>query len=108
LFQTPLQTDAIFRAASMTKITTSLAAMMLYDRGLLLLDDPVSKYIPAFATMTRAVDSAGATVPCATQITIRHLMAHTSGLTYGFFTGARSQAIQKIYDRTFLSEMACL
>ena len=36
MFQTPLQTDAIFRAASMTKITTSLAAMMLYDRGLLL------------------------------------------------------------------------
>ena len=87
----PLRTDAIFRAASMTKITTSLAAMMLVDRGQLLLDDPVSKYIPAFASMSRVTGGTGrsaTTTPCATQITVRHLMAHTSGLTYGFFAGS--------------------
>jgi CubicO group peptidase (beta-lactamase class C family) len=95
----PLEVDGIFRAASMTKIVTSLAAMMLYDRGLLLLDDPVSKYIPEFASMTRAlgartrdIDNGGgnkqqATAPCLTQMTVRHLMSHTSGLTYGFFAG---------------------
>jgi CubicO group peptidase (beta-lactamase class C family) len=86
-----LQTDAIFRAASMTKITTCLAAMMLADRGQLLLDDPVSKFLPAFRAMSRVTGggsaAAAATTPCTTQMTVRHLMSHTSGLTYGFFGG---------------------
>lgn len=84
----PMGVDAIFRAASMTKITTSLAVMMLYDRGLLLLDDPVSKYIPSFAVVSRVMGgSEDEVAPCSTAITVRHLMNHTSGLTYGFFDG---------------------
>jgi CubicO group peptidase (beta-lactamase class C family) len=90
----PLQTDAIFRAASMTKITTSIAIMMLYDRGLLLLDDPVSKWIPAFARMERVTGGGDVatmtTAPCATQMTVRHLLTHTAGITYGFYDGAGS------------------
>ena len=60
---------------------------MLYDRGLLLLDDPVSKYIPSFAAMTRVSGSSEEATPCSTAITVRHLLNHTSGLTYGFFDG---------------------
>lgn len=84
----PMINGAIFRSASMTKITTSFVAMMLYDRGMLLLDEPVSKYIPSFAAMTRVTGSSEDEVtPCSTAITVRHLMNHTSGLTYGFFDG---------------------
>jgi CubicO group peptidase (beta-lactamase class C family) len=82
-----VSTDTIFRAASMTKITTSLAAMMLCDRGVLLLDDPIAKFIPEFGSMERVTNDSGDAVSCATQITVRHLMAHTAGLTYGFFDG---------------------
>ncbi len=79
--------DAIFRICSMSKPITSLAVMMLYEEGKFLLSDPVSKYIPEFKNMT--VLASGhpdrgpvETVPARRQITIRHLLTHTSGLTY--------------------------
>ena len=107
----PMQTDAIFRAASMTKITTSLAAMILADRGQLLLDDPVSKFLPAFESMTRVTGGSSVahatTTPCATQMTIRHLMAHTSGLTYGFFAGSGPCGIVDEMARTLPRMGAC-
>ena len=82
-----MREDAIFRIYSMTKPITSVAAMMLFERGLLLLDDPVAKYLPAFAQTQ--VWQAGAwpnyiTRPATTVMTVRDLMTHTAGLTYGF------------------------
>jgi CubicO group peptidase (beta-lactamase class C family) len=88
----PMQTDTIFRIASMTKPITSVAIMMLYEDGRLQLTDPLSKYIPAFREMkviapgTNGAPSA--LVPARRPITIRDLLTHRSGLTYGFIDGA--------------------
>jgi len=85
----PLAADAIFRIASMTKPITSLAAMMLVEAGQLRLNDPVSKYLPEFATIRvlTAFNDADGTFesrPPARPITIRHLLTHTSGIAYNF------------------------
>ena len=83
---TPMKTDAIFRIASMSKPLTSVAIMMLYEEGKLLLTDPVSKFIPAFKSMMVIED--GKPVPARRAISIRDLLAHRSGLSYGFLNGA--------------------
>jgi CubicO group peptidase (beta-lactamase class C family) len=87
----PMPDNAIFRLASMTKPITSVAAMMLYEEGLFLLDDPLYKYLPEFKDMS-VLAAAAATngqtgepdslVPAKRPITIRHLLTHMSGLTY--------------------------
>src|ERR1700729_858718 len=82
----PRAPDTIFRIASMSKPITSVAVMMLYEEGKLLLNDPVSKYIPAFRTM-RVANADGTTVPATRQITIRDLLSHRSGISYGFLNG---------------------
>ncbi len=87
----PMQTDAIFRIASMSKAVTTVAALMLYEEGRFMLNDPVSKYLPAFAHSVVAVPPPPGspegvkytTVPANRPISIRDLMRHTSGLTYG-------------------------
>ncbi len=84
----PYQKDDIFRIASMTKAVTAVAAMQLYEQGRLGLDDPVSKYIPAFdkahvLDKFNPRDSAYTSFPAGGKITIRHLLTHTSGLGYG-------------------------
>ena len=83
----PVEPDTIYRVYSMTKPITTVAALMLYEEGHFQLDDPVAKFIPAFAG-TRVFDSGDAeaftTVPLARPITVHDLMVHTSGLTYGF------------------------
>jgi CubicO group peptidase (beta-lactamase class C family) len=83
--RTPMKTDTIFRIASMTKPITSVAVMMLYEEGKLLLTDPVSRFIPAFKSMK--VIEGGTTVPARREITIRDLLSHRSGLSYGFLNG---------------------
>jgi methyl acetate hydrolase len=85
----PMPKDAIFRIASMTKPVTSFAIMMLVEEGKLRLDDPVSKYLPAFenAQVLAKFNEANGTYdtrPARRAITIRHLMAHTSGIGYAF------------------------
>ncbi|MGB8362194.1 MAG: serine hydrolase domain-containing protein [Acidimicrobiia bacterium] len=83
----PLRDDAIYRLYSNTKPITSVALMVLYERGLFDLDDPIEKYIPAFADMRVLTDGATSlaeTVPAELSITPRHLLSHTSGLSYGF------------------------
>jgi methyl acetate hydrolase len=85
----PMTTDAIFRIASMTKAVTSVALMQLAEAGKVGLDDPVSKYFPAFAKLsviTSFDQATGAyTVrPASRPVTVRHLLTHTSGLGYGF------------------------
>jgi CubicO group peptidase (beta-lactamase class C family) len=83
----PVTDDTIWRIYSMTKPVTSVAAMMLYERGALELTDPVSRWIPAFADarVYRAGPATNpATVPVTEPVRVWHLLTHTSGLTYGF------------------------
>jgi len=83
----PMRKDAMFRIASMTKPITSTAIMILYEEGHFLLSDPVSKYIPEFGEPKVIAPSStpnSLTVePAKREITIRNLLNHTSGITYG-------------------------
>ncbi len=85
----PMKTDAIFRIASMTKPVTSVAFMMLFEEGKLFLTDPVSKFIPAFKSMTvlEGIGAEAKSAPARRAITIRDLLSHRSGITYGFLSG---------------------
>ncbi|HKK55306.1 serine hydrolase domain-containing protein [Marinobacter sp.] len=83
----PAQRDTVFRIYSMTKPVTSIAMMQLYEQGRFLLDDPVHKYLPAWKNLR--VYKSGLwpgfeTEPATSTMTIRDLLTHTSGLTYGF------------------------
>lgn len=94
----PLRTDAIFRIASQTKAITSTAVMMLFEEGKFLLDDPISKYIPAFAhpqvlSSFNEKDSTYTTVNAKREITIRDLLTHTSGIDYAQIGSAKMKAI---------------
>jgi CubicO group peptidase (beta-lactamase class C family) len=93
-----MTTDTIFNIASMTKPMTTVGALMLYEQGKLLMDDPLAKYFPKFAQMRVAVRDAGEptaeTVPANRQITIQDLMRHTSGLIYG---GRGNTLVHKMY-----------
>ena len=90
----PMTKDAIFRLYSMTKPFTSVATMMLLEDGRLLLNDPVSKYIPKLkglqVSVPRVDTQTGkvtyALVPAEREMTIQDLLRHTSGLVYGGFT----------------------
>lgn len=73
--------DAMFRIASQTKALTSIAIMMLVEEGKIALGNPVSRFIPAFAMTT--VAAGGQIVPAERPITIRDLLTHTSGFSYG-------------------------
>lgn len=77
--------DTVVRIYSMTKPITTVAAMMLYERGCFQLDDPISKYIPDFAEMTVWNGGDLSNVSKAeSPITVRQVMTHTAGFTYGF------------------------
>jgi CubicO group peptidase (beta-lactamase class C family) len=83
----PMRPDAIFRICSMTKPITTLAAMLLYEDGRFLLEDPVSKYLPEFKNPRVLVKPSSGqpyTIPASHEITIRNLLTHTSGLTYNW------------------------
>jgi CubicO group peptidase (beta-lactamase class C family) len=83
----PMRVDTLFRIASMSKPITSVAVMMLFEEGRLQLTDPIAKYIPSFKDVKVLVknDSGADTlVPARRAITIRDLLTHRSGLTYGF------------------------
>jgi CubicO group peptidase (beta-lactamase class C family) len=100
----PMTADTIFRLYSMSKPVTSVAAMMLVEDGKLRLDDPVSKYIPAFADMKVGVEKSDAKSGLALEpvnrpITIEDLMRQTSGLTYGFYGDS---AVRKLYAQAGL------
>jgi CubicO group peptidase (beta-lactamase class C family) len=93
-----MQPDNIFRIASQTKAITSVAAMMLYEEGKFLLDDPISKYIPAFANARvldkfNETDSSFTTVPAKREVTIRDLLTHTSGIDYPLIGSPNMKAI---------------
>jgi len=77
--------DALFRIASQTKALTTVAILSLVEEGKLALDDPVSRYIPAFAHTTVATrgDTGLVLTPARRRITIRDLLTHTAGISYG-------------------------
>jgi CubicO group peptidase (beta-lactamase class C family) len=82
--KTPLRRDDIFRMASQTKPVTTVALLMLMEEGRFLLDDPVSRYMPAFKNPKVLVkyDSLRLTYttrPAKSEITIRQLLTHTAG-----------------------------
>ncbi len=79
---TPMRADSLFRIASMSKAVTTVAAMMLYEEGRFLLRDPVSKWIPAFGTM-QVMNAAGQLEKPRRPVTVRDLLLHTAGLSYG-------------------------
>ena len=89
----PMRDDTIFRIYSMSKPVTSVAVMQLVERGKIQLDDPVEKYLPELADRRVLVKSDSddelKTVPAKKSITIRDLLRHTSGLTYGFFGNSK-------------------
>jgi CubicO group peptidase (beta-lactamase class C family) len=78
----PMRTDSIFRIYSMTKPVVSVAVMMLVERGLLLLSDPVSRWLPEYAH--QQVATAQGLVPVRNPATVQDLLRHTAGLTYEF------------------------
>jgi CubicO group peptidase (beta-lactamase class C family) len=93
-----MTTDTIFNIASMTKPMTTVGALMLYEQGKILIDDPLAKYFPKFSNMRVAVRDNGEptaeTVPANRPITIQDLMRHTSGLIYG---GRGTTLVHKMY-----------
>ena len=101
----PMTTDAIFNVASMTKPMVTVGALMLYEQGRLLMDDPLAKYFPKFANAVVAARDANGqpttdTVPAARKITMQDLMRHTSGLVYG---GRGTSVVHKMYPDNSIS-----
>jgi CubicO group peptidase (beta-lactamase class C family) len=86
--RTPLRVDHIFRIFSNTKLVTSCAALLLFEEGRFQLDDPIERFIPQLANrcvLRPGATSLDETEPAKGSITIRHLMSHRSGLSYGVF-----------------------
>ncbi|HSH99581.1 MAG TPA: serine hydrolase domain-containing protein [Reyranella sp.] len=97
----PMRPDTIFRIYSMTKPLTSTAIMMLYEEGRFQLDNPISRFVPAFKNpRVYAGGSRGKidTVPAEREITFRDLLTHTSGLTYGFMESNPVDALYRSKD----------
>ena len=103
--QEPLTTEAIFRIASQTKLATSIAVMMLYEQGSFLLEDPIDRYLPAFAN-PQVLESFDSTTlvyqarPARRAITIRDLLTHTAGIPYEHPLGKHPD-----FDIPFLASM---
>ncbi|MDM7923300.1 MAG: serine hydrolase domain-containing protein [Pyrinomonadaceae bacterium] len=84
--RSPMREDTIFRIASQSKLITSVGIMILQEEGRLLIADPVGNYLPEFKTTTVAVPKEGGgydVVKAKRQITIRDLLTHTAGISYG-------------------------
>jgi CubicO group peptidase (beta-lactamase class C family) len=101
----PVERNTIFRIASMSKPVTTAAAMILRERGLLRLEDPIIKWAPEFAEMRvlrRADSSLQDTYPAPRPITIEDLMTHRSGLAYSFTArGPLAQALKERFGFEF-------
>ncbi|MFY0652395.1 MAG: beta-lactamase family protein [Cyclobacteriaceae bacterium] len=103
-----MKKDDVFRIASQTKAITSTAVMVLWEEGRFRLDDPVSKYIPEFKN-ARVIDtfnesdSTYTTKSADKEITIRHLITHTSGIGYGVIDG--DDRFKKIYHKAGVTDL---
>ena len=103
-----LKTDDIFRMASNSKGITSTAVMMLWEEGKFRLDDPISKYIPEFKSPQvlkkfKYSDTSYTSVPAASEITIRHLLSHTSGIGYGVID--KDERFKLIYQKAGITDL---
>lgn len=103
-----LKRDDIFRIASQSKAITSTAVMMLWEEGKFQLDDPISKYIPEFKNpqVLKSFiysDTTYTTEPAKSEITIRHLITHTSGLGYGIIDG--NEQMKMIYAKAGVTDL---
>jgi CubicO group peptidase (beta-lactamase class C family) len=96
--QVPIKNNTIYRIFSMSKPVTTVALMTLYDEGKFKLDDKVSDYIPEFAeTMVYTPNEDGFTLePQQNKMTIRNLLTHTSGLTYGWEPGSYVDSLYNV------------
>jgi CubicO group peptidase (beta-lactamase class C family) len=97
----PIQKDSIFRIYSMSKPITGVAMMMLFEEGKWQLNDPVSKYIPEFANLKVYATDASNNIVLKDQahpVTMRELMSHTGGFTYGFFSNTPVDKLQREAD----------
>ncbi len=93
----PIGDDSLFRIYSMTKPITSVAAMMLYERGLFQLGDPVSDVIESFGNLrvyAGGSDARMSAVTATEPVRMLHLLTHTAGLTYGFI---RQHPVDAVY-----------
>lgn len=104
----PFKTDDIFRIASQTKAITTTAAMMLWEEGKFRLDDPISNWIPEFKNPTVITrffmsDSSYRSKSAGKEITVRHLMTHTSGLGYGVIDG--DERLKAIYAKAGITDL---
>lgn len=102
-----LKRDDIFRIASQSKAITSTAVMMLWEEGKFKLDDPISKYIPEFKNPQvlktfQYKDTTYTTTPTSSEITIRQLLNHTSGLGYGIIDG--DERFKMIYQKAGVTD----
>jgi CubicO group peptidase (beta-lactamase class C family) len=111
----PMQRDSLIRIMSMSKPITSTAVMILYERGKLLLSDPVSKYIPEFKNqkvLEMNPDGKGyKLVPVKREMTIRDLLTHKSGLLYSFlgdfYPEPERKAVLDLYKQAGISDGTC-
>ena len=108
----PMERDAILRFYSMSKPISSVAVMMLVDAGKIDLDDPVSKHLPEFKSarvFVRANGDGFDTEPATREPTVRDLLRHTAGLTYGFFGNtpidAKYNSVSVLAPSSTLAEM---
>jgi CubicO group peptidase (beta-lactamase class C family) len=102
-----MKTDDIFRIASQTKAITATAVMILWEEGKFRLDDPISKYIPEFRNpgllkTFNPKDTTYTTEPAKSEITIRQLLTHTSGIGYGFIDG--DERFSMIYHKAGITD----
>lgn len=103
-----LKRDDIFRIASQSKAITATAVMMLWEEGRFNLDDPISKYIPEFKDPQvlesfQYRDTSYTTVAASGEITIRHLLTHTSGIGYGVIDG--DERFKMIYEKAGVTDL---
>jgi len=108
--------DTIFRIYSMTKPVTSIALMRLHEQGLFSLEDPVHRFLPAWKGL-RVFQGGNhpefVTRPCERPMTVRDLLTHTSGLTYGFMEQTNVDAAYRkhgigTFGKTFKGDLAAL
>ena len=104
----PLKRDDIFRIASQSKAITATAVMMLWEEGKFRLDDPISKYIPEFKNPQvlesfQYSDTSYTTLAAKNEITIRHLLTHTSGIGYGMIDG--DERFKMIYQKAGITDL---
>lgn len=103
-----LKRDDIFRIASQSKAITATAVMMLWEEGKFQLDDPISKYIPEFRDQKilkdfKYNDTTFTGIPVKSEITIRQLLTHTSGIGYGVIDG--DERFKMIYQKAGVMDL---